>query len=464
MNEDKQLEDLIRENWDYIKEEVKQECALTPISYSTWVEPLTFLRYANETAYILISQDNAMALDYVKRRFMNFFIVAISEITGLDRLTVEFSLQNDQSKVEEKIEAEKERTSRLITKFNSKFTFENFVVGDSNRFAYSAAVAVAENPGTVYNPLFLYGKAGLGKTHLLQAIGDYICRNNDDKNVLYVTSEDFLNEVVQNVHRGQGGSKIDGARMLHEKYRTVDVLMIDDIQFLIGKDSTQLEFFHTFNALYQEGKQIVLSADRHPKEIKELDDRIRSRFQMGLTSDIQLPDYETRMAILMRLHEGKILDIDSKVFDYIAEGVVSNIRELEGAYTKIVAYSKLNKLDHIGMEEAMIALKDDIANGRARDISPTKIISTVAEQYGVKIDDLMSKKRSNDIVLPRQLSMYLIREYTDTTLEGIGKELGNRDHSTVKSSIDKITELLSVDEDLNRHIEIICMKLNLDKR
>ncbi len=240
--------------------------------------------------------------------------------------------------------------------------------------------------------------------------------------------------------------------------------MIDDVQFIIGKKATQLEFFHTFNTLYQDGKQIVLSSDRHPKEIEALDERFRSRFEMGLTSDIQKPDYETRMAILRKLHEGKILDIDDSVFEYIANGVVSNVRELEGAYTKVVAYSRLNKLEHIGEEEAKLALRDDIEVGRARNIPPSVIISTVAEQYNVSVDLLKSKKRSNDIVLPRQLAMYLIREYTDTTLAGIGKELGGRDHSTVKNSIERITDMLSTDEDVNQKIDVICMKLNLNKK
>jgi chromosomal replication initiator protein len=459
-----EIECLIKERWQEIKEIVRNECMLTQISYNIWIEPLSLIRFANDTAYILIPNNNTMALDYIKQRFTSFLMIAISDVAELERLTVEFTLNAEINAVEEEIAEAKSQNAKEVSCFNSKFTFESFVVGDSNRFAYSAAVAVAENPGTVYNPLFLYGGAGLGKTHLLQAIGDYICRNSPEMNVLYVTSEDFLNEVVQHVHKGHGGDKILGARLLHEKYRTVDVLMVDDVQFIIGKDSTQLEFFHTFNALYQEGKQIVLSADRHPKEIKELDDRFRSRFQMGLTSDIQKPEYETKMAILRRLHEGRRLDIDDKVFDYIANGVVSNIRELEGAYTKIVAYSRLNKLEHIGEDEAKLALRDDIDNEKSRNISPSTIINTVAEQYGVSVEILKSKKRSTEIVLPRQLSMYLIREYTDTTLENIGKELGGRDHSTVKNSIERITDMLSKDEEINQKIDVICMKLNLNKR
>ena len=385
-------------------------------------------------------------------------MAAAAELDGLiDELSVEFTFDAEEVKARNEEKMSEEKLAQLRASLKPKFTFESFVVGGSNRFAYSAAVAVAEDPGAIYNPLFLYGGPGLGKTHLLQAIGNYICRTAPEQKVLYVTSEDFTNEVIEYIRTGQ----VDE---LHEKYRTVDVLLIDDVQFIIGKKATQLEFFHTFNTLYQDGKQIVLSSDRHPKEIEALDERFRSRFEMGLTSDIQKPDYETRMAILRKLHEGKILDIDDSVFEYIANGVVSNVRELEGAYTKVVAYSRLNKLEHIGEEEAKLALRDDIEVGRARNIPPSVIISTVAEQYNVSVDLLKSKKRSNDIVLPRQLAMYLIREYTDTTLAGIGKELGGRDHSTVKNSIERITDMLSTDEDVNQKIDVICMKLNLNKK
>jgi chromosomal replication initiator protein len=461
MTDDVSISNRIEEKWDEIKQIVRKECCLTNISYGTWIEPLEFLRYTDGVAYVLLPQNNAMAMDYVKNRFYSFFIEAMAaaaELDGLiDELSVEFTFDAEEVKARNEEKMSEEKLAQLRASLKPKFTFESFVVGGSNRFAYSAAVAVAEDPGAIYNPLFLYGGPGLGKTHLLQAIGNYICRTAPEQKVLYVTSEDFTNEVIDHVMKGQTDE-------LHEKYRTVDVLLIDDVQFIIGKKATQLEFFHTFNTLYQDGKQIVLSSDRHPKEIEALDERFRSRFEMGLTSDIQKPDYETRMAILRKLHEGRILDIDDSVFEYIANGVVSNVRELEGAYTKVVAYSRLNKLEHIGEEEAKLALRDDIEVGRARNIPPSVIISTVAEQYNVSVDLLKSKKRSNDIVLPRQLAMYLIREYTDTTLAGIGKELGGRDHSTVKNSIERITDMLSTDEDVNQKIDVICMKLNLNKK
>ena len=461
MSEEISVSERIREKWDEAKEMVRNVCHLTTISYITWIEPLEFLRYENGVAYILVPNKNELALGYVQERFVSFFVDAIASVAELDglisELSVEFTLDSGTPEKTEEAGVTEERYAPMITSLKPKFSFESFVVGGSNRFAYSAAVAVAEEPGNKYNPLFLYGCPGLGKTHLLQAIGNYICRTAPEKRVLYVTSEDFTNEVVNYIMKGQ-------TEELHEKYRKADVLLIDDIQFIIGKRSTQLEFFHTFNTLYQDGKQIVLSADRHPKEIEELDERFISRFEMGLTSDIQKPDYETRMAILRKLHEGKAFKIDDSVFDYIANGVVSNIRELEGAYTKVVAYSRLNKLDHVGDDEARIALRDDIENRKSRNVSPSMIISAVAEQYGVSAELLKSQKRSTEIVLPRQLAMYLIREYTDTTLLNIGKEFGGRDHSTVKNSIQKITGMLSSDEDLNKKIAIICMKLNLNKK
>lgn len=461
MTEETLVNERIRETWDEAKQMVRNVCHLTNISYVTWIEPLEFLRYQDGVAYILVPNKNELALGYVQERYISFFVDAIASAAQLDgwisELSVEFTLDPGTGEDAGEQSESEERYAPMIPRLKPKFTFESFVVGGSNRFAYSAAVAVAEEPGATYNPLFLYGCPGLGKTHLLQAIGNYICRTAPEKKVLYVTSEEFTNEVVEHIMKGH----VDE---LHEKYRKVDVLLIDDIQFIIGKKSTQLEFFHTFNTLYQDGKQIVLSADRHPKEIEDLDERFRSRFEMGLSSDIQKPDYETRMAILRKLHEGKALSIDDSVFDYIANGVVSNIRELEGAYTKVVAYSRLNKLDHVGDEEAHLALKDDIGNGKARNVSPSAIISAVAEQFDVSVDLLKSSKRGAEAVLPRQLAMYLIREYTDTTLLAIGKELGGRDHSTVKTSIKKIAGMRSSDEDLNKKIEIICMKLNLDKK
>ena len=273
--------------------------------------------------------------------------------------------------------------------------------------------------------------------------------------VLYVTSEQFTNEVIESIRSG----KTESMSKLREKYRTVDVLMVDDVQFIIGKESTQEEFFHTFNELHQAGKQIILSSDKPPKEMETLEERFRSRFEMGLIADIQSPDYETRMAILRKNSENYGKNIDDEVIDYIATNIKSNIRELEGAYNKIIAYSRLNNVD-VTLENAMEALKDIIYPDKSKVITPQLIIDTVCEQYGTKKEDILSKKRNSDIVLPRQIIMYLCRIHTDSSLEEIGKLLGKKDHTTVMNGINKIKKKITVDDELNKNIDIIMKKIN----
>ena len=313
-----------------------------------------------------------------------------------------------------------------------------------------------EPSGISYNPLFLYGGPGLGKTHLMHSIGHFIIENNHSAKVLYVTSEQFTNEVIESIRSG----KTERMAKLREKYRTVDVLMVDDVQFIIGKDATQEEFFHTFNALHQAGKQIILSSDRPPKEMETLEERFRSRFEMGLIADIQSPDYETRVAILRKNSENYGKNIDDEVIDYIATNIKSNIRELEGAYNKIIAFSRLNNLVEITLDDAKEALKDIIYPDTSKVITPQLIIDTVCEQYGTKKDDIISKKRNSEIVLPRQIIMYLCREHTDASLEEIGRTLGKKDHTTVMSGINKIKQKMAFDEELNKNIDIIMKKLN----
>ena len=338
---------------------------------------------------------------------------------------------------------------------NPKYRFDTFVVGNNNNLAHSASLAVAESPGSSYNPLFLYGGPGLGKTHLMHSIGHYIIEHNPQAKVLYVTSEDFTNEVIETIRSNQA----ENMSKLREKYRTVDVLMIDDVQFIIGKDRTQEEFFHTFNALHQAGKQIILSSDKPPKDMEILEERLRSRFEMGLIADIQSPDYETRVAILRKNAENYGRVIGDDIMDYIATNIKSNIRELEGALTKIIAFSRLKNVE-ITLENAMEALKDLIYPDKSKIITPQLIVDTVCEQYGAKKEDITSKKRNAEIVLPRQVIMYLCREYTDASLEEIGKLLGKKDHTTVMSGISKIKSMIVYDEDLNKNLDIIVKKLN----
>ena len=338
---------------------------------------------------------------------------------------------------------------------NPRYTFDTFVVGANNNLAHAASLAVAESPGEIYNPLFIYGGVGLGKTHLMHSIGHFILQNNPKAKILYVTSEKFTNELIDAIRNKNNISTTE----FREKYRNNDVLLIDDIQFIIGKESTQEEFFHTFNALYEAKKQIIISSDKPPKEIETLEERLRSRFEWGLTVDIQSPDYETRMAILRKKEELEGYNIDNEVIKYIATHVKSNIRELEGALTKIVALSKLNKRE-ITTELAEEALKDLISPGGAREITPELIIQVVSDHFGITPADISSKKRNKEIVYPRQIAMYLCRTMTGTPLQGIGKYLGDRDHTTIIHGAEKITADMEKNESLRNTIEVLKKKLS----
>ena len=338
---------------------------------------------------------------------------------------------------------------------NTKYKFDTFVVGSNNKFAHSASLAVAESPGEIYNPLYIYGGAGLGKTHLMHSIGRFILEQNPDMKVLYVTSEVFTNEVIDGVRSGD----IVKMNKFREKYRTVDVLLIDDIQFIIGKESTQEEFFHTFNTLHSAGKQIILSSDKPPKDMEILEERFRSRFEWGLIADIQPPDYETRMAILKKNAEVYPKEIDDEVFQYIANNIKSNIRELEGAFNKVIAFSKLNKVD-ITLDNVEEALKDIISPNAKRKVTPKLIIDIVAEHFNISPEDILSKRRNSEYVQPRQICMYLCRHLTEESLQSIGKSLGKKDHTTVIHGIDKIADEILKDEELNNRIENIKKKIN----
>ena len=453
----------LKNNWESIKHTIKIESGITEISYRTWIDPLTVYSVQDNNVKILIPSDNSMALQYIINHYMDFIKVTISEFLET-MVDVTFILKkdtiNNEETQEDNFEESREGSYKGTINYeqsnlNPKYRFDTFVVGSNNKFAHSASLAVAESPGISYNPLFLYGGPGLGKTHLMHSIGHFIMEHDHKAKVLYVTSEQFTNEVIESIRSG----KTESMSKLREKYRRVDVLMVDDVQFIIGKESTQEEFFHTFNELHQAGKQIILSSDKPPKEMETLEERFRSRFEMGLIADIQSPDYETRMAILRKNAENYGKNIDDEVIDYIATNIKSNIRELEGAYNKIIAYSRLNNVD-VTLENAMEALKDIIYPDKSKVITPQLIIDTVCEQYGTKKDDIISKKRNSEIVLPRQIIMYLCREHTDASLEEIGRTLGKKDHTTVMSGINKIKQKMAFDEELNKNIDIIMKKLN----
>jgi chromosomal replication initiator protein len=337
---------------------------------------------------------------------------------------------------------------------NPRYTFSTFVVGSNNRLAHAAGLSVAERPGHSYNPLFVYGGSGLGKTHLMHAIGHAVLTRHPKKRVAYATSEKFTNDFINSI-RGQKSEEF------RERYRRIDVLLIDDIQFIAGKEGTQEEFFHTFNAIHEEGKQIVLSSDRPPKAIQQLEDRLRSRFEWGLIADISAPDLETRIAILRAKAEAQNVSVPPPVIDFLAQRIVSNIRELEGALTRIVAYATLNALP-VTTDLAQTMLQNILYNPRRHSLTPDKIVEAVAKYYGVPSDQLRGKARDKQIVLPRQIAMYLMREETEAPLLRIGEALGGRDHSTVLHGCEKIEREMAESDDFRRDVSALRESLYAD--
>lgn len=449
--------DAIRENWNLIKETLRKEYELSDISYSTWIAPLTFHEVKDNVVTIMIPSDQAHALNYISSKYKSFFQVTISEMMD-HTYQIAFILEKDVDKDNSRSVQQMNPSYNINyekANLNPKYKFDTFIVGSNNKMAHSASLAVAESPGNIYNPLFIYGGAGLGKTHLMHSVGHFILERNPEKKIIYVTSEDFTNEVIDCIRSGEA-VKMNKFR---DKYRTVDVLLIDDVQFIIGKESTQEEFFHTFNTLRDAGKQIILTSDKPPKDMETLEERLRSRFEWGLIVDIQPPDYETRMAILKKNAENYSKDINDDVLNYIAENIKSNIRELEGAFNKIVAFSKLNKVD-ITLSHAEEALKDIIYPDKPKEVTPTLIIEVVAEHFGINSDDITSKKRNSEYVQPRHIAMYLCREITSTSLVNIGKIMGKRDHTTVMNGIKNISERIKTDPELKNRIEIIKNKIN----
>ena len=447
--------DPIADSWDDIKNTIRKEYELSDISYSTWVEPLKLYKVEDNVVTIVIPLDQAHALNYISSKYKSYFQVTISEMMN-KTYDIIFDLEKNVEQNNKSGDSIKKPVYNITyenANLNPKYKFDTFVVGSNNKFAHSAALAVAETPGGAYNPLFIYGGAGLGKTHLMHSIGHFILEQNPDKKVLYVTSEKFTNDVIESIRSGNAAAMTK----LREKYRTMDVLMIDDVQFIIGKESTQEEFFHTFNVLHDAGKQIILSSDKPPKEMETLEERFRSRFEWGLIADIQPPDYETRVAILQKNAEIYESKIDNSILEYIANNIQSNIRELEGAFNKIIAFSKINKisLNDITLEHAEEALKDIIYPSKTKEVTPYLIINLVAEHFNVSAEDICSKKRNSEYVEPRQVVMYLCDELTDTSLVNIAKILNKKDHTTIMHGIKKIKEEMKVNEEMRNKITII---------
>ena len=448
--------DKVIQKWNDILNYAIKEHSISDVSFTTWLKPLEIITVENNVIFLKVPDE--MFYQYIQKKYYLPLKVAACEILG-ETIDIKFVIPGQEkaliNKKEEPVDA-----PDIFEKsgLNPKYTFSSFVVGENNSMAHAAALAVAESPAEVYNPLFIYGGVGLGKTHLMQAIAHFILQSNPDLKVLYVTSETFTNEIIEAIRSSNNPSANAEFR---RKYRDVDVLLIDDIQFISGKDATQQEFYHTFNELYENKKQIIISSDKPPKELDNLEERLCSRFLWGLPVDIQSPVYETRVAILKKKIElGEITTIPDEVVNYIAANVSSNIRELEGALTKIVAYSKLSskKIDLPFAEDVL----QDLFSGSQKEITPELILKIVAEHFNIPSKDIISSKRSQDIVYPRQIVMYLSRTYTDVSQSVIGKKLGNRDHTTIIHGCNKIQEALSSDEKVQNDIEILKKKIGVN--
>jgi chromosomal replication initiator protein len=434
----------IQDLWTQALEAIQGK--LSKPSFETWLMSTKAVDYYDDT--LVISAPNDFTRDWLASHYVDLIRDTLAEITGQKievRIVNAAPVEKD---VEQKAAVPEKKAvvpEPPKTMLNPRYTFDSFVIGSGNRFAHAASLAVAEAPAKAYNPLFIYGGVGLGKTHLMHAIGHYVREHNPDSRVVYISSEKFTNEFINSI---RDNKTVD----FRNKYRNVDILLIDDIQFLAGKEQTQEEFFHTFNTLHEENKQIVISSDRPPKEIPTLEDRLRSRFEWGLITDIQPPDLETRLAILRKKAIADNLDIPGEVLSYIADRIDTNIRELEGALIRVVAYSALMN-QPITPELAAEALKDIVPNHRERIITIQDIQQEVCAFYRLNIEDLKAKKRTKNVAFPRQIAMYLCREMTDNSLPKIGEQFGGRDHTTVIHAHEKISKLLAKDPQLKNEIE-----------
>lgn len=427
--------------WERTLNLLKNE--LTEISFNTWIKTIEPVSLNSDSIDLGVPAEFNKGI--LESRYSTLIKNAIKQVTSKDyKINFIIPSQESVNKYPTKKEDKQQSEDNYVSVLNPKYTFDTFVIGNSNRLAHAASVAVSESPAKAYNPLFLYGGVGLGKTHLMHAIGHYIL-NNSNLKVLYVSSEKFTNELINAI-------KDDRNEQFRNKYRNIDVLLIDDIQFIGGKERTQEEFFHTFNALYEANKQIIISSDKPPKEIITLEERLRSRFEWGLIADIQPPDLETRIAILRKKAQIENIYVDDEVIAFIADKIASNIRELEGALNRVIAYSSLTEND-ITVELATEALKDILSANKARVINSQSIIDAVSRYFDLKPEEFKSKKRNREIAYPRQIAMYLCRELTDMSLPKIGDAFGGRDHTTVLHACDKIIENMKKDSETRRTVE-----------
>lgn len=445
--------DHLDELWEKVLSEAQEK--ISKPSFETWLKSTKLLAYNGDA--VTVVAPNSFTREWLENHYIPLIVSILEELTG-ETLQIRFIVQQDADLEEIELQSKKlppEEKEEVIfdqsTMLNTKNTFDTFVIGSGNRFAHAASLAVAEAPAKAYNPLFIYGGVGLGKTHLMHAIGHYVLEHNPKAKVVYLSSEKFTNEFINSIRDNK-------TEEFRNKYRKVDVLLIDDIQFLAGKESTQEEFFHTFNTLHGESKQIIISSDRPPKEIPTLEDRLRSRFEWGLITDIAPPDLETRVAILRKKAIADDLNVPNEVMMAIANQIDSNIRELEGALTRVVAYSSLVG-ETITSDLAARALKNIIPEGKPLALRISDIQRAVAEHYHLQIEDFAAKKRTKTIAFPRQVAMYLSRELTDNSLPKIGDEFGGRDHTTVLHAHEKIGSLLKSDVLLQEDVKQIKVTL-----
>lgn len=440
--------------WTSVLSKIKEE--INSLSFQTWFEETELYRLEKNVAKIIVPF--AIHKTHIINNYRDIIVEGLYEVTNtnyeLELLLRDEIIEDTEPKVNTTSENSSNITNNSIempyikSNLNSKYTFENFIVGNSNKFAHAAALAVAENPGKMYNPLFIYGNSGLGKTHLMHAIGNYISKNSDKK-VLYVTSEQFVSDFIGINKKDENGTNFTYVDFFKQKYRNIDVLIIDDIQYLGGATETQKEFFHTFNTLYGDNKQIIISSDRSPDDLKILEDRLRTRFCWGLPVDIYPPDFELRVAILKKRIVGEAInkEIPDQVIEYMASNLGSDIRQLEGAVTRLVAYSTIMGSE-IDLNLAIEALKDYINKGVSEKNNVSKIQKVVAEYFQISVEDLKSKKRNSNISFPRQIAMFLCRKFTDESFPKIGIEFGGKDHSTVMHSCEKIEREIKTNKDL----------------
>ncbi len=437
--------------WDDILRNLKSK--LSETSYKTWFNSIKYIDFIDNVFILEVPSD--VSKTAISTNYSEKLSDSIKDIAGenCQYFIIKENEDLDYKKMIQKKSKEKEKSKNISgkNKLNPKYTFSEFVVGSNNQLAHAAAVSVANSPGTSYNPLFIYGQVGLGKTHLIQAIAHKVLDNKENSKINYVTSENFTNEVVMSIKNGK-------MEEVKNKYRNSDVLIVDDIQFISKKEKTQEEFFHTFNDLYQLGKQIIIASDRPPSEISELEERLRSRFSSGLICDIQAPDYETRLAILQKKAENMNIEMNDEVCNYIASNIKSNIREFEGALNTICAFSKLTNLP-ITLEMATETLKDIFMSNSPKEIDASLIKEVVCRYYNVSLKDLESKKRSQNITFPRQISMYIIRDLTDLAYVDIGKEFGGRDHSTVINACRKVEKEIQEKESFKKVIDKLILEI-----